>query len=99
MRKFFFIWLFLTISLTSIPQNRIIFTTTLLSSLSHFFFYTTLSLFFLSGINKDRKKMVITIFIIAVFDELHQFLIPGRCPSFIDIFIDLSGGIFVCLSV
>ncbi len=99
MKKYFFIWLFITLILTSIPQNRLISTTTLLSSLSHFFFYATLSILFLASFRVKKCKMLIFLILIAAFDELHQFLIPGRYPSFIDFFIDLAGGIFVCLSV
>lgn len=99
MKKYFYIWLFIILALTSIPQNRLISTTTLLSSLSHFFFYATLALFFLAGFKTDKYKMLIFLVLIAAFDELHQFLIPGRFPSFIDFFIDVGGGIFVCLSV
>ncbi len=99
MKKFFFIWLFLTILLTSIPQNKLVPTTTLLSTLCHFFFYSTLSLFYLLGFKTRKLKMILVIILIAAFDELHQFLIPGRFPSFIDFLTDLLGGIFVCLSV
>lgn len=99
MKKYFFIWLFITLILTSIPQNRLISTTTFHSSLSHFFFYATLAILFLASFKIKKYKMLIFLILIAAFDELHQFVIPGRYPSFIDFFIDITGGIFVCLSV
>lgn len=98
MRVLFFLWLIFIFALTSIPQNKISSTTTL-SSLCHLFFYATLSLFYFARYNLKKRKMLVFIVIIAAFDEVHQFFIPGRYPSFIDFFLDVIGGVIVCLSL
>lgn len=61
--------------------------------------YRTIKLYY-----KDKKSIILAIvfvFIYACSDEFHQSFVPGRGPSFRDVLIDTSGGVFagICISI
>ena len=65
---------------------------------AHFTEYAILGL--LAYINlgyKDKRHLVWSVlfcFIYAISDEIHQYFVPMRACSFIDVIIDTSGAIF-----
>lgn len=54
---------------------------------------------------RERRWYLITViwvFISACLDEFHQFFVPGRYASFLDVLLDTTGGIFgmlVCIGI
>lgn len=51
---------------------------------------------------RDRKRIAVNmlwVFVSAVFDEIHQYFIPGRFSSPLDVLIDTMGGAFGVLMV
>ena len=66
--------------------------------LAHFTVYFILGLLSIIYFNDINKKYIIyTIllcFVYACSDEFHQYFVPGRYCTFIDVLIDTFGGIF-----
>jgi hypothetical protein len=63
---------------------------------AHMAGYALLALAFLRGFRYERKHffwILVLVFLYAASDEIHQFFVPGRNASIIDVFIDLAGGI------
>lgn len=65
---------------------------------AHFIEYFILSFLISNALLEDFSfydaiilSLLIT-FLYAVFDELHQFFVPGRACKFTDVIIDTSGG-------
>lgn len=61
--------------------------------------YRVLKMYF-----KDKKSIILSlvfVFLYASSDEFHQSFIPGRGPSFRDVLIDTSGGVFagICIII
>ena len=91
----------LILLLTSIPKiptppREIYF----LDKIAHFviYFIWGFSLHLLWKSKKIRTKVFISSIFVSIllfpaFDELHQYLIPGRNPSFLDWFCDIAGAI------
>lgn len=89
----------LILVLTSIPkvptpQKKIHF----LDKIAHFVIYFlwgfTLTLVWKSRAKHSKKIIISTILLVLLFpafDELHQYLIPARNPSFLDYFADFTG--------
>ena len=42
-------------------------------------------------------KCIITVMIFAIFDEIHQYFVPGRLASVWDVLLDTSGCALMCL--
>lgn len=65
---------------------------------AHFTEYAILGLLVdINSENKDKKHLlwsVLFCFIYAISDEIHQYFVPMRSCSFIDVIIDTSGAIF-----
>ena len=69
-----------------------------LDKIAHFVIYFIWG-YSLSFLWKSRKKrprflmflFVVSLFLFPAFDELHQYLIPGRNPSFFDWIFDFAG--------
>jgi len=62
----------------------------------HFFAFFFLELFISFSIIKGKYKNLIPISIVfaimfSFLDEIHQYFIPNRDSSFLDIFVDLAG--------
>jgi VanZ family protein len=49
--------------------------------------------------SKAVTLAIITVFFYAASDEFHQSFVPGRGPSFRDVLIDTSGGLFALIIV
>lgn len=68
---------------------------------AHFIFFGTLSLLFLWNLHTSRYRFVwawILTTTYAIFDEIHQFSVPGRTGTIQDVFVD-SISAFIWLSV
>lgn len=65
---------------------------------AHFTEYAILGLLVdINSENKDKKHLLCSVlfcFIYAISDEIHQYFVPMRSCSFIDVIIDTSGAIF-----
>lgn len=71
-------------------------TISILYHISAFFF---LSLFLLiSIVRKEKKNLILLAIMIAIFygisDEIHQFFVPGRNTSLLDVFLDSLGTLY-----
>ena len=71
-------------------------TISMLYHISAFFF---LSLFLLiSIVRKEKKNLILLAIMIAIFygisDEIHQFFVPGRNTSLLDVFLDSLGTLY-----
>ncbi len=73
----------------------------------HFFIYFILGLFFSRALKNtffgiSMVKIVIFTFIFTFFygisDEFHQYFVPNRDVSILDVFVDVLGGLFGGLS-
>lgn len=92
-------------------MNHIVYVTNLyIRKIAHAFLFLILSLFVLcffismNSMNKELllKQYIVTLlicFALACFDELHQYFVPGRSSSFVDILIDLFGTMIGCIIV
>ncbi|MEO0293941.1 MAG: VanZ family protein [candidate division WOR-3 bacterium] len=95
----FLIWLLVIITVTSLPQKTFLPSNRGLDKVFHFFLYSTLTLFFFLGFDKKSWKYLIFIVIFAGIDEIHQYLIGSRTPSFYDFLSNFSGIIFTFLTL
>ena len=71
-------------------------TISMLYHISAFFF---LSLFLLiSIVRKEKKNLILLAIMIAIFygisDEIHQFFVPGRNTSLLDVFLNSLGTLY-----
>jgi polysaccharide biosynthesis protein VpsQ len=109
-RYAFFVWLLIIIILSSIPsvptlKIHVAHSVFRLDYLMHFCEYGILSfLAFLAvagekfSLKMNKLMNIATIMIIiAIFDELHQKLIPGRSYNIKDVASDITGIIFALL--
>lgn len=71
-----------------------------IQNLTHVPIYSVLAVLLMKLFNKTKiehiKKVIYILLIILVLgalDELHQHFVPGRTASFLDIFLDVIGGI------
>ncbi|HHE39414.1 MAG TPA: hypothetical protein ENL20_12725 [Candidatus Cloacimonetes bacterium] len=103
-RFLFWIWLSIIIIISSIPglstpKINIIKFEFRLDYVFHFFIYLIFSIiFFLWKINGKKQRkfnllsiMIILSVILAVFDEFHQMLIPGRTFNPVDLIFNCAG--------
>ena len=85
-------------SLTFAPCPPKIFFLSCLYHLLAFFFLSTFFIFSLIKGKSQNKKLIFFAVIIAIAygitDELHQFFVPGRTTSFLDILLNSVGIIF-----
>lgn len=78
-----------------------------LRKLAHFTEYTCMGLlvYIMWRSWRERNQVLyrivaIWVFVSAAFDEIHQYFVPGRYCSFMDVLLDTSGGIFgICICV
>lgn len=97
------LWMEIIFSLSSIPGEKISFNySNILSYFAHFLEFFILSFLLYRAILKSKEhfsisKTLILTFIISIsyasLDEFHQYFVPGRFPSLIDVGVD-SLGIF-----
>jgi VanZ family protein len=72
---------------------------------AHFTEYFILYLLIFNALRENlsfRKVLtlsIITVFFYSASDEFHQSFVPGRGPSFRDVLIDTSGGLFALIVV
>jgi hypothetical protein len=67
---------------------------------AHMAGYGMLALAFLRGFRYERKHflwILLLVLIYAASDEIHQYFVPGRNASVIDVLIDLAGGILALI--
>lgn len=88
----FFLWLIFLIVVTflpstSIPQVKV----GGIDKVSHLFLFAVLTLFIFFGFGERSWKILISIGIFAVLDEVLQYYVPGRVVNFYDLFFNLSG--------
>lgn len=74
------------------------------SIIYHFFAFFSLTFFLLLALvkgEKRRAKYVLLVIIIAslygIFDEIHQFFVPGRACTIFDMAIDIMGVLIVSI--
>jgi len=96
------LWGVLILSVSSIPKSNLPETTFHnLDKFIHAMEYLIFSILLIKYFSDKRKKIFIKIFfvgsIMAVIDELHQYLIPGRTPDILDIAADLFGLIIILI--
>ncbi len=71
----------------------------MLRKAAHFFMYFLMALFVYNSQKQGKKfsekvlMTVLIVFLYACFDEYHQSFIYGRGSSFLDVLIDLAGGL------
>ncbi|MBA31335.1 MAG: hypothetical protein CL748_02245 [Chloroflexi bacterium] len=67
---------------------------------AHFILYFILGFFFINFLKFYVKNTILkliyyflVIFLYSIFDEIHQYYVPGRYFEIIDIFVNITGGI------
>jgi len=91
---------FLIFYLSSRSFENVSYSTNFLSILYHFSAFFLFALFFEISLVNGRCDYLLLFFAFlfaifyGVFDELHQFLVPGRHASIFDVFIDSLGVLF-----
>ncbi len=64
----------------------------------HFFIFFLLTFFLILTLTKKRNDLmyfgIIISFAYALFDEIHQYFVPGRTSSIFDVVIDIFGIVF-----
>jgi len=73
--------------------------TNIISMLYHISAFFFLSLFLLiSIVRKEKKNLILLAIMIAIFygisDEIHQFFVPGRNTSLLDVFLNSLGTLY-----
>jgi VanZ family protein len=93
------IWGLSSLTPRSIPSIGIDFP---FAQATHFSLYFIFSFFLLnafseSGMDPDRVKTMVFVFLVCllygVLDEIHQSFVPGRHPSAYDVFLDGAGAL------
>ena len=101
-RILFIVWIVIILTVSSIPDLRIIpqWHLTWKDKISHFVEYAIFALLFLLMLKQENritnsKKAFFTVsffgLLLAIIDELHQLFIPGRSTDFLDIVADFLG--------
>ena len=87
----------LILYISSLPFPPTHFGITYTSTIYHFGIFFLFALFISMSLNNRWRYAVFSFvfcFVYGVLDELHQYFVPGRCPSLIDIGLD-SSGVFI----
>jgi len=92
----FFIAIFIFF-ISSLPFPPTPFGITYTSIIYHTGIFFAFGLFVLISVGKRWRYAVFSFVFCSVYgvlDELHQYFVPGRCPSLIDIGLDCFGALF-----
>ncbi len=69
----------------------------------HFFIFSALTFFLILTLTKKSKDLMyfgmLLSFAYALFDEIHQYFVPGRTSSVFDIVIDSLGIVFALVMI
>lgn len=102
----FVLWFLIIFYESSLPPPKILSIFPGIDKLGHFIIYCIFAFIVseclsYSNIN-DKKKYIFTliiIFILGIFDELHQNFVPKRNLDIYDLFADILGGLFSVIAL
>jgi VanZ family protein len=91
---------FLIFYLSSRSFSDVSYSTNVFSILYHFFAFFLLALFLAISLVNGKRDYLLLFFVFlfaifyGVFDEMHQYLVPGRYASLFDVLVDSLGALF-----